>query len=306
MKKTLGPRGFVTIATGQERYYKLAANLLLSYRQNAAEPLPFAIIADRENEYTAQFDDVIVIADPENSYNDKLKLFRELPYEETIFVDADSLAYGDLNAWWDMFAESGDFSLFGYAWRDLSCGRGWFVPAGMGEFAERIRFIPDFNGGVYYLRNSPICEEVFQIAAHGARHYGDYQFNGFSAPADEPLLALGMAACGLEPVNRDGELIFAPRPRQLRADITRPEAVFRAKNGRVFSNVRLIHFSNYRTQLAFYRSEVAKLTRIQRGGYKNYAPRPILDTARYGLYRIGDLVPFSRRVLRKIKRTLKR
>ena len=45
-------KGFVTIATGQERYYKLARNLLHSYRLFAKDPFPFAIISDRENEYT--------------------------------------------------------------------------------------------------------------------------------------------------------------------------------------------------------------------------------------------------------------
>ena len=56
-------KGFVTIATGQERYYKLARNLLHSYRLFAKDPFPFAIISDRENEYTSEFDKVIVISD---------------------------------------------------------------------------------------------------------------------------------------------------------------------------------------------------------------------------------------------------
>lgn len=131
-------KGFVTIATGQERYYKLARNLLHSYRLFAKDPFPFAIISDRENEYTSEFDKVIVISDASNSYNDKLKLFRELPFEETIFIDADSLAYGDLNTWWDIFCDAGDFSLFGYAWRDLNCGRGWFIPSGMKQYGTDI------------------------------------------------------------------------------------------------------------------------------------------------------------------------
>lgn len=138
-------KGFVTIATGQERYYKLARNLLHSYRLFAKDPFPFAIISDRENEYTSEFDKVIVISDASNSYNDKLKLFRELPFEETIFIDADSLAYGDLNTWWDIFCDAGDFSLFGYAWRDLNCGRGWFIPSGMKQYGTDISFIPDFQ-----------------------------------------------------------------------------------------------------------------------------------------------------------------
>ena len=45
MSKTIG---FFTVATGDEHYYKIAANLLRSYRRFTPEPLPFAILADRE------------------------------------------------------------------------------------------------------------------------------------------------------------------------------------------------------------------------------------------------------------------
>lgn len=299
MKTTFGKRGFVTIATGQERYYQLAQNLLHSYRHGAKEPLPFAIIADRENAYTAEFDQVIVIPDPSNSYNDKLKLFRELPYDETIFIDADSLAYGDLNAWWEIFQAAGDFSLFGYAWRDLNCGRGWFVPYGMGEYAENITFIPDFNGGVYYMRNTEACKQVFDIANHCAEHYSEYQFNGFATPADEPVLALGMAACGMEPINLDGELIFAPPLRRLETEITKPKAVFYTRGGAA-QNVRIIHFSNYRTQLSFYKCEVAKLNRCMAGKPCHRVP----EALRYAALRVYDIVPFMGRVKRKIRKIL--
>lgn len=301
MGKIFGERGFVTIATGQERYYMLARNLLRSYRRFTDAPVPFAIIADRENEYTAEFDHAIVIPDASNSYNDKLKLFRELPFEETIFVDADSLAYGDLNAWWDIFKSTSDFSLFGYAWRDLDCGRGWFVPSGMGKFKDQITFIPDFNGGVYYIRNTDACKKVFDIANYCASHYEQYHFNGFSTPADEPVLALGMAVCGFEPINKDDELIFAPRSRQLDADISIPKAIF-IKNKQVRYPVRLIHFSNYRTQLSFYRSEVAKLTRSADDSDKHM--EPIIDAARAIGCRLYDVIPFSKRVLRKVKRII--
>ena len=45
-------KGFVTLAVGDERYYKLAFNLLLSYRYHNKSSIPFAIIADRKNKYT--------------------------------------------------------------------------------------------------------------------------------------------------------------------------------------------------------------------------------------------------------------
>ena len=51
--------GFLTIATGDEKYYRMASSLLHSYRHFSKFPLPFTILADRENEYTAEFDDVM-------------------------------------------------------------------------------------------------------------------------------------------------------------------------------------------------------------------------------------------------------
>ncbi|MCR5736903.1 MAG: hypothetical protein K6G64_04550 [Eubacterium sp.] len=107
-------RGFITIAAGKEEYYSLAQNLLRSYRYFCTEQLPFAILCDRENEYTEQFDDIILFKDgATNSYLDKLSLGEYLPYEETIFIDADCLAFDDLNALFGYFEKADDFSCFG-------------------------------------------------------------------------------------------------------------------------------------------------------------------------------------------------
>ena len=84
-------KGFITIATGDERYYRMARTLLRSYRQTCAEPVRFAVIADRENEYTAEFDDVVILEKPTNSWMDKLQLLQCCPYDENIFIDADCL-----------------------------------------------------------------------------------------------------------------------------------------------------------------------------------------------------------------------
>lgn len=301
MKDKAGSRGFITIATGNERYYRLAVNLLRSYRQFAKDPVPFALIADRENEYTREFDDVVIISDPDNSYNDKLKLYREMPYDETIFIDADSLAYGDLNAWWDMFADAGDFSLFGYAWRDLNCGRGWFVPEGMGKYRDSFSFIPDFNGGVYYMRRTETCARVFEIANECAAQYSDYQFRGFATPADEPVLALGMAVCGLEPLDLPGELVFAPTRQKLDADISVPRAVYK-KSDTVQYPVRLVHFSNYRTTLSFYRGEIQKLEDLR----NHRSTGRIKRAMSMGWYYLGDVAALYKRAAKKLKRVLRK
>lgn len=102
-------QGFITIATGDEQYYKLAVNLLHSYRHFSNAPLPFAILADRQNDFTAEFDDVRLFSRAHCGYLDKLDMFDYLPYDVNIFIDADCLAYGDLNSLFDVFRNADDF-----------------------------------------------------------------------------------------------------------------------------------------------------------------------------------------------------
>lgn len=257
-------RGFVTIATGAERYFDIARNLLWSYRQFASEKYPFAIICNRENEYTAEFDDVILLKEAHCNYLDKLQLYNYLPYDETIFIDADSLAYGDLDEWWNIFKDADNFSLFGYAWTDLKSGRGWFVPDGTGEFKDKITFIPDFNGGIYYMRKSEKCRKIFELANYFAEHFGEYAFNGFDSAADEPCLALAMAVEQCMPLDiKEKGLVFAPKRKDIELDITEPRAFYRSKNVGGY-NINLVHWSNYRTKLALYRFEVRKLMALRK------------------------------------------
>lgn len=44
----MSSRGFVTIATGDEKYYKLAVRLVRSYRDHCSDNVPFAIICDQK------------------------------------------------------------------------------------------------------------------------------------------------------------------------------------------------------------------------------------------------------------------
>ena len=118
-------RGFVTIATGRTNYYKIAANLLRSYRYYSKAPEPFAVICDRTNKYTDMFDKVILMENPPFSYADKLRLPEYLPFDETIFIDSDCLAYKDLNDFWEVFKDADDFSMFGTNF-PVDYEYGWF------------------------------------------------------------------------------------------------------------------------------------------------------------------------------------
>lgn len=303
MKQTIAQRGFVTIATGNTYYYAIAKNLLLSYRRHASVKYPFAIICDRKNDYTDSFDHQIVISDPANSYMDKLKLFRELPFDETIFIDADSLAFGDLDAWWDLFNSADDFSVFGYAWSDLSCGRGWFDPKGMGEYRDKISYIPDFNGGVYYLRNTETCKKVFETAVNCAEHWEKYSFLGFRSAADEPVLALAMTVYGCKPLDLR-EIVFAPKNDRLDADIVQPRCRYQFHPNQ-YKDVRLIHFSSYLTRKSLYRFEVEKMKRIRNWENLSFTENILYKhKLRRFFLRYYDFLSFCFRIKRKLKKMI--
>ena len=182
MEITKGSKGFVTIATGRDEYYRLAHNLLLSYKYFTKSPLPFALLCDRENEYTSDFDQIVLMDDVYRTSLDKLKLLGLAPFEENIFIEADCLAYKDLNGLWDIFAGCPDFCTLGTR-LSLQSEKGWFKRCDVGEFQDMVHFCIIFQGGVYFIRRrqdslgffSKVCEYV-------QNNYKKYRFKFFSEP----------------------------------------------------------------------------------------------------------------------------
>lgn len=291
-------RGFVTIATGGEHYYRLAQSLLRSYRRNGGGSVPFAVIAEEENRYTAEFDKVVLMRAPAHSYMDKLRLFECLPWEETIFIDADCLVYGRIDDWWAMFENGSDVSCFGYAYDDLTTERGWFRWEGMGEFKEQISFVPSFSGGIYYVRKTATAGRVFELAQYAAAHYAEFPFAIFHNPADEPVLAFGMAVCGCRPVDVDEVGIYVKR-KDLPMDILAPRAQWTC-NGKTFP-VKLVHWGNFGTMKAQYLLEVERLERDLAGKTTS----PLRARLRYCLLLRHDFVTLLKRIRLRLRLLVK-
>lgn len=303
MKETRVNRGFVTIATGKDHYYRIAKNLLCSYRLNAGN-YPFAIICDRENEYTAAFDKVVLLNDPSNSYLDKLRLSECLPFDETIFIDADCLVYGNIDRWWDLFEQADDCTAFGLVYEDLSTDKGWFQTEGMGKYRDRIHFVPSFSGGVYFLRNTEICRQVFDIAKEAVANYRDYPFALFKDPADEPVIALGMAVMNCRPVVCSDVALYSYK-RFTQADISVPQAEWNYEH--VWRSVILIHWGNFGTMKAFYLSEAAKVRWKLQGKPTKGLLWTLLFRCKllYCVLHVCDLVTLGKRIRRRIRIWLK-
>lgn len=272
MKKQKNTRGFVTLAVGNEKYYKLAANLLKSYRFHIKEQYPFAIYCDRENEYTKLFDKVIILNNPTCTYLDKLMMFKKAAFDENIFIDADCLVYGDINLYWEYMPEKG-ISCFGKS-LPLDSHDGWFEKEDIGEYKEQVNFIPQMHGGIIFFRNDKYALNIYELALKIAENYHQYKFKYFSEPADEPLLALSMAVNGIRPIEVAADkqkkmFLFYPTVQKIHCNINRGILEFSNDGSDWEKNVLLCHWQNVFTNTPIYSKEILRLEKCEKGICKN-------------------------------------
>lgn len=297
-------KGFITVATGSEEYYRLACNLLHSYHYFCKESLPFAVLTDRINEWTSEFDDVILFKDAAtNSYLDKLSLGEYLPYDINIFIDSDCLAFNDLNKLFDYFENADDFSCFGRV-LPLDDKTGWFEYENLGEQQEKVSYLVGLHGGIYYMRKGEVCDQVFRDAKAFVSDYPKYKFKGkFSNPGDEPLIALSMAVNNCHPIPFVLEAIccYWEHVNHMTIDISRGLARIEQKPK---YNAILLHWGTRYTRRLEYQKQVALMSILEEHA-EDYVKR-IHRCRRYynSMIAAEKRRAFVVRVKSKIKRTI--
>lgn len=312
-KRTTKPtRGFITIATGKDMYFQFAKNLLLSYKRYCKEPLPFAIMCDRENEYTALFDDVVLTENSKGAFFDKFELLLRAPYDETIFIDSDCLAYGDLNDFWEYFADADDFSGSGINYPAESKD-GLFQIEEIGDYASRVKWKPQIHGGLYFFRKGETCQAIYREVQNILANYDQYRWADYCAKfADEPVLCLAMAACGCRVQDARPNNYGIPwEVTTLNCDIFTGKCAYATAWHPLTEGGHMIHWSVRYCKKPLYRFEVEKLYLMEK--YDSKPPQGaaglnLLEKLlyQYKLRYYGMLLwEFTLRVLRKIGRMLK-
>ncbi len=304
-------RGFITIATGNEKYYRLAQNLLLSYKLFCEHPMPFAIMCDRENDITAQFDQVVLLEHPLNAFWDKFELLVRAPYDETIFIDADCLAYADLNAYWDYFATADDFTGCGTNY-PIDSEKGLFQDGKVGEYNGRVHWKPDICGGLYFIRRGKICDALYQECQHICQHYEEYPWPDYCAPhADETVLCLAMAVHGLHAMDADPANYGHPwEATEMEHDIFTGKCTYATEWHPKVSQGRLVHFGTRYCAKPPYLFEVEKMNlmlRRQLRPSREPLPLPLWERLLYQYklrYAYLCFIDLSQRAFAKIKRLL--
>lgn len=251
-------KGFITVATGSERYYRMAYNLLRSYRMNCESPMRFAIITDQKNQYTTEFDDVIILEHATKSWMDKMALLTSCPYDENIFIDADCLVYHDINFFWDLFSSADDFSCFGKI-LPMDSTEGWYTR--QAEQVYPIKSIIHLHGTAYFIRKSPIIEEMNMLCMDIIEKYHQIKFRDFNDRlADEPIFALAMGILGLRPIPRKQEYYcFVPYAIKMKSDYLSRTINYRNPGENECTWCHLLHWGNVNTGKAAYRTEVDKM-----------------------------------------------
>ena len=249
-------RGFITLATGNKKYYKMAVNMLHSFRLHNPDT-PMAILCDGENEYTAEFDNVVVLKKAYKDYRDKFSLLVEAPYDETIFIEPDCLIYHNLEFFWDLLARESDFSCFGWNDGGIDC---WFkTPETKQRLLEIIPELngktdaPHFNPGYFFVRKSDKTQKMYNECISIAERLKSDDLLSTYTPIlcngklrDDQIFDITMSINDFiaNEKPRVGKCIFLPAKYKInKIDLEKGRLDVTDKNGKQFTDCSLLHFS---------------------------------------------------------------
>lgn len=260
-------RGYLTIALGQKRFYQEAECLAKTYYINGwgkpSEKLPFCVITDKDGKYLEEFFDDIVIVE-ENAWKGflfKLKIYKYSPYEETIYIDADSLIICDIGFFWNMFVSvQSEVSAFGYDIPLTNKASSWLYTGKYIKEKFNIDKIPGFNGGVIYWRKGEKSKEVFEYAIQLSKYYQELKIKKVARGiSDEPLLSISMAVHGMKTYHDMGCvcMLTVLNMKKLKLNVLRKICMF--EKGITFVRPAVFHAAGGYTNSWRYRIERQKI-----------------------------------------------
>ena len=247
-------RGFVTIATGDIKYYKMAFNLLLSYKYHTSNPLPFAIIAEEENECTKEFDKVIITNESTHSFMDKFLLLKLIPWDETIFFDADILAFGDLNEYWNIFKNATDFSSIGVN-VGLNEEGAWYNVDGIGAYGKLISYKTRVHMGVAFIKKTDNIRKLYADCMDICANYYKLRIHTNPTCYDEVILGIAMPMNNMRAEQEPARMMACyPCLTSLSGNMKNGMLSYSTRWGtHVKDNGLLVHFGSANTSISLYR-----------------------------------------------------
>ncbi|MCX6018930.1 MAG: hypothetical protein NTZ50_10600 [Chloroflexi bacterium] len=196
-------KGVLTMAQGHARYARLAVNLARSIRLRDPD-LPLAVATDLDPAlFEGAFDHVIRWDFSRRSgFTSKLEAYAITPFEATLLLDSDMLAYRSLSLVFEQF--EGDF--FGVIRTTDPPEVVYGTLTRLRELFPEAHF-PAFNGALYYFVKNEKAAQLFQVASARYEQYDELQLKRLHGQRnEEALFGLAMAERGImaRPARRNG------------------------------------------------------------------------------------------------------
>ena len=193
-----GKRSVLTIAVSKKTYVDMACNLAMSFLLwNDTKKINFLLVTDCPQfipKEIKQNINVVSISPGQvgDGFSSKLQMDQFACTEQTLFIDADCLVYGNLVPVFETF-KGNDVSAVGYnryAGKDIGFCRDIAAVIAV----TGISYFPLICGSVYYFEKGDITGEVFEHARNLLKRYNDIGLVTLRGKEnEEPLLAISMA-----------------------------------------------------------------------------------------------------------------
>jgi hypothetical protein len=240
MKKT--QRGVLTMAYGKNYYIRMAKTLAKSLKLHSDQTAR-AIVTDSDDPELRQLYDVCIPLRREwgSGLKQKLYLDKYTCFEETLFVDSDSIVFKDVERLWEFFSNV-SFGVEGVQARE---GKAFWNLMDISKTISLLNLnsIPLFNGGMYHFKNDDTAAEVFRKAREVATDYERFDL-GEKFITEEPVFAIALASSGIDAVSDEMGLTMRTPYKMIgniNVDVLKGVASFN-KNGRHVSPA-IVHFA---------------------------------------------------------------
>ena len=195
-------RGILTIAIGK-KYISQAKFLAYSCIINSPKTIR-AVITDRSNELINFYNIIIPFNSKDDPFSLKTRLIEFSPFDQTLFLDADSLLINDIDDYWNFFTDGN----YLYEGAKLFTGK-WYFDIKTVCKLFNLEWIPKFNSGMILYRKCKETQNIFQDAFYyfeNGKNLGlDIEFFRKNHIPDEPALAISLSKHNIEPFDDFGK-----------------------------------------------------------------------------------------------------
>jgi hypothetical protein len=255
-------RGTITLAFGKPRYVEMAKSLARSLILHDPA-LMRAIITDSSDPELGELFTYRIDLRPEfgSTSGQMMHLDLYTPFDETLFVECDSLAVRSLDHFWTAF----DPVYFGVCSSHTLDSADSTDALDIPYLVERFHLaaIPRFNGAIYYFKHVPAATALFTTARDLLSHESELQLRSatHSAPS---LYAIAMAIHRISPTDMGSAGMWTTMDDSIRLALDIPYGICTVVERRGVLFPDILHLSQF-TESLFYLRECSRLEHIAHG-----------------------------------------